>query len=82
MGSIIKKMIIAAIGAAASYYATKSVTAALERKPLKTRVRDGKAKAVDIKDSVVNKAVEAKAAATGKVDALINGVEDTKKDGE
>lgn len=68
---LLKKLIIGAVGAVASFYATKAVTAALERKPLKTRVREGKQKAVDIKAMAVDKATTMKTAATDKINSLI-----------
>lgn len=60
MKELMKKILMAAAGAIASYYATKTVKAALERKPLKSRMRDGKAKVTDIKNGIVEKAVETK----------------------
>lgn len=82
MGSMLKKLFMTVLGTVLTAYVTKTVTEALERKPLKTRVREGKAKAVQMKDTAVSKAEslksaakakthEAKAAARAKADELI-----------
>jgi hypothetical protein len=82
MGSMLKKLFMTVLGTVLTAYVTKTVTEALERKPLKTRVREGKEKAVQLKDTAVSKAEslkstakakthEAKAAARAKADELI-----------
>ena len=78
MGSLFKKILIAAVGAAASFYATKVVTSALERKPLKTRMKEGKQKVADIKDSAMQKAAEMKSSASEKMKSMIEEKEDKK----
>ena len=68
--TILKKALMAAAGAVASYYAAKLVTEFLEEKPLKTRVREGKAKVVDLKTRAATKAESAAAAAKAKYEEL------------
>lgn len=77
MGTLLKKLAIAVAGIVASYYATKTVKQALERKPLKARIHDGKEKVVQLKDDVVSKVVDVKNNATEKVKNLY---ESDKKD--
>jgi len=66
MGPMFKKIFVSVIGAVATAYVTKVVNEALERKPLKTRIREGKEKAVQIKADAAVKAADMKAAAQAK----------------
>lgn len=74
-GSIVKAIAVSAIGAVASYYAVAWAKRMLEEKPLKARVREGKAKVVDMKDAAVEKASNLKSTAKAKANELI---QDTK----
>jgi len=76
---ILKKILVSAVGAAASYYVTKVVTAALERKPLKARMRDGKSKVVDMKNEVMNKAMETKDTVAARAAEVKNNAVDKAK---
>lgn len=80
MGPMLKKLIVGAVGAVVTAYVTKVVTAALERKPLKTRMREGKEKVVDIKNSAVQKAQAMKADASSKMSSLIDEKDQGPKD--
>lgn len=68
--SVLKKALIAAAGAAASYYATRAVQKLLEEKSLDARMSAAKDKVVDIKTGVATKVVGAKSRADAKIDDL------------
>lgn len=67
MGSMLKKIFVTVAGSVATAYLTKYVTEALDRKPLKTRVREGKEKVVQLKDTAMEKASNLKSSAQSKV---------------
>lgn len=66
--SMLKTVIIGAIGTIASYYVTMWAKRMLEEKPLKTRVREGKEYAAQMKESAMMKAERLKANARMKAD--------------
>lgn len=68
--SLIKTVVVGSIGTAVSYFVTAWIKELLEEKPLKTRVREGKQKAVDIKDKAMSKAQDVKSATRAKADEL------------
>lgn len=63
---MLKKIVAAVVSTVVTAYITKFVTEALERKPLKTRVREGKEKAMEMKDTAMQKAADVKMAAQEK----------------
>ena len=72
--SIFKKAIASAVGAIASYYAVKYVTAFLEERPLMDRVDDIKTFAVDLKDSAECSLADAKDDVTTKIEKISDKV--------
>ena len=66
-----KKLIKTIISTVITAYVTKFVTEALERKPLKTRVREGKEKVAEVKEATVQKVDDLKTKAQIKADELI-----------
>jgi glucan-binding YG repeat protein len=61
-----KKIVMGVVGTIATAYVTKAITDALERKPLKARIRSGKNKVMQMKDVAATKAVELKDTAATK----------------
>lgn len=59
------------VGTVVSFYVTKVVNDMLERKPLKTRVREAKTRVIDLKDQCNTKLTDVKGRASQKVNRLI-----------
>jgi len=75
MMGILKKMLIAGAGAAASYYATKWVAQLLEEKPLDQRLADLQKMAEVYTTAAKDAGTDAVEKTMGKKDELIEGLQ-------
>lgn len=78
--SALKKALVAAAGAVASYYAVKLVTEMLEEKPLDARVRDARTRITDLKDTATAKYQDAADLMSSRVQALSDKVDSLLKE--
>lgn len=68
--TVLKKALIAAAGAVASFYATKYAQKILEERSLDDRMEDVKNKVFDIRTGVATKVVNAKSRVDTRIDEL------------
>ena len=78
--TLLKKALVSAAGAIASYYAAKYVTALLEEKPLDARVRDAKMKLSDFTETATSKYEDVMSSMTDRVQALSDKVDSLLKE--